>query len=62
MNVGNNGAGVLHVIPDVGNDGVGIRDVMMGVGNSYMCIYHKLCLGRRVSNTHTETMERTLKT
>jgi len=59
MNVGNNGASVRYVIPDlrndcvgsrniaagVGNDGAGVRSVMVIVRNGYMCVFPKLGLG-----------------
>ena len=54
MDVGDHNAGARSIVLELGNDGVGF-------GNSDICIYCKLCLECRVSNRHTEMMERTLK-
>jgi len=45
MNVGNNGAGVDNIVPDVGNDGVCVCETMVNVRNSSMSIYRELGLG-----------------
>jgi len=44
MTVGNNGAGIHNVIPDVGDESVGVCDIMMNGGDGCICVFCKLLL------------------